>query len=71
MDKKFNSTGEGQKQMFYTAGNVVLRKKLSEFIDERNKERILNPVSSMAFEWGDVVWIVGDKTKIQRLNESD
>ena len=40
MDKKFNATGEGQKQMFYTAGKVALRKSLSDFIDERNKERV-------------------------------
>jgi CPA2 family monovalent cation:H+ antiporter-2 len=35
---------------------------------ERNKERILNPDSSTVFEWEDIVWIVGDKNKIQRLN---
>jgi CPA2 family monovalent cation:H+ antiporter-2 len=34
---------------------------------ERNKERILNPESSMKMEWGDVVWIVGDKNKIRHL----
>jgi CPA2 family monovalent cation:H+ antiporter-2 len=36
---------------------------------ERNKERLLNPDSSSAFEWGDIVWIVGDRKKIQKLNE--
>ncbi len=36
---------------------------------ERNKERILNPDSTTMFEWGDIVWIVGDRKKIQRLNE--
>ncbi len=35
---------------------------------ERNRERILNPNSTTTFEWGDIVWIVGDKKKIQRLN---
>jgi len=35
---------------------------------ERDKERILNPDSSLKLEWGDVVWIVGDKKKIQKLN---
>ncbi|MEO6813500.1 MAG: TrkA C-terminal domain-containing protein, partial [Ginsengibacter sp.] len=36
---------------------------------ERNKERILNPDSTTMFEWGDIVWIVGDRKKIQRLKE--
>jgi CPA2 family monovalent cation:H+ antiporter-2 len=36
---------------------------------ERNKERILNPDSTTIFEWGDIVWIVGDRKKIQRLKE--
>ena len=35
---------------------------------ERNKERILNPESNMKLEWGDVVWIVGDKKKSQHAN---
>lgn len=35
---------------------------------ERNKERILNPESTTIFEWGDIVWIVGDRKKIQKLN---
>ena len=35
---------------------------------ERNKERILNPDSTTAFEWGDIVWIVGERKKIQQLN---
>lgn len=34
---------------------------------ERNNERILNPESSMVFEWGDIVWIVGKKKKIQEF----
>lgn len=34
---------------------------------ERNKERILNPDSNVKLEWGDVLWIVGDKKKIQEL----
>lgn len=36
---------------------------------ERNKERLLNPDSNTAFEWDDIVWIVGDKRKIQQLNK--
>ena len=35
---------------------------------ERNKERILNPDSNTVFEWGDIVWIVGERKKIQRLS---
>lgn len=35
---------------------------------ERNHERILNPTSTTTFEWGDIVWIVGEKKKIQKLN---
>jgi monovalent cation:H+ antiporter-2, CPA2 family len=34
---------------------------------ERNDERILNPESSTIFEWGDNIWIVGKKKKIQEL----
>lgn len=32
---------------------------------ERNGERLLNPISDMAFEWEDVVWLVGDRYKIK------
>ena len=35
---------------------------------QRDKERILNPVSSTVLEWGDIIWIVGDKKKILNLN---
>lgn len=35
---------------------------------ERNKNRILNPDSSTSFEWGDIVWIVGEREKIKQLN---
>ena len=34
---------------------------------ERNKLRILNPDSNTVFEWGDIVWIVGERKKIQKL----
>lgn len=34
---------------------------------ERNEERILNPDSTFLFEWGDIVWIVGEIKKIQFL----
>jgi CPA2 family monovalent cation:H+ antiporter-2 len=36
---------------------------------ERDQERILNPESNLTLEWGDVVWIVGDKKKIRQLNK--
>lgn len=36
---------------------------------ERNKERIINPNSQTVFEWGDIVWVVGDRKKIQSLNQ--
>lgn len=34
---------------------------------ERNNQRILNPDSNTVFEWNDIVWIVGDKNRIQQL----
>lgn len=37
---------------------------------ERKNERILNPNSNIVFEWDDIVWIVGERKKIQQLNES-
>ncbi|MEO6135899.1 MAG: TrkA C-terminal domain-containing protein, partial [Ginsengibacter sp.] len=37
---------------------------------ERQKERILNPDSSTVFEWDDIVWIVGERKRIQQLNKS-
>ncbi len=36
---------------------------------ERNSQRILNPDSTTVFEWDDIVWIVGEKKKIQQLTE--
>ncbi|HET7116811.1 MAG TPA: TrkA C-terminal domain-containing protein, partial [Hanamia sp.] len=36
---------------------------------ERNEERILNPESDTKFEWGDIIWIVGERKKIQELNK--
>ncbi|WP_026898768.1 cation:proton antiporter domain-containing protein [Daejeonella oryzae] len=37
---------------------------------ERKDERIINPNSQTVFEWGDVVWIVGERKKIQMLNNA-
>lgn len=34
---------------------------------ERNGERILNPESDLVFQEADVVWVVGDKKKMDRL----
>ncbi len=35
---------------------------------ERDKERVLNPDSTTNFEWGDIVWIVGERKKIHQLH---
>ncbi len=34
---------------------------------ERNNRRILNPDSSLVFEWDDIVWIVGNRKKIMEF----
>jgi CPA2 family monovalent cation:H+ antiporter-2 len=36
---------------------------------ERNGRRILNPDSTTVFEWDDIVWIVGDRKKIEALKQ--
>jgi CPA2 family monovalent cation:H+ antiporter-2 len=36
---------------------------------ERNGNRILNPDSTTIFEWDDIVWIVGDREKIEEVKE--
>src|SRR5690606_30389404 len=38
---------------------------------ERGNERILNPASSFVFQWGDILWIVGERKKIRSLIETD
>lgn len=38
---------------------------------ERNNQRILNPDSTMTFEWGDVVWLVGERGKIRKFRKPD
>jgi CPA2 family monovalent cation:H+ antiporter-2 len=38
---------------------------------ERQGKRLLNPDSGTLFEWNDVIWIVGDRRKIQQLNEEE
>jgi len=37
---------------------------------ERDGQRILNPDSTTIFEWDDIVWIVGDRKKIDELKEA-
>jgi monovalent cation:H+ antiporter-2, CPA2 family len=36
---------------------------------ERDGNRILNPDSTTIFEWDDIVWIVGDRKKIEEVKE--
>jgi monovalent cation:H+ antiporter-2, CPA2 family len=38
---------------------------------ERKGERILNPDSFTVFEWDDIVWIVGERKKIRKINVSN
>lgn len=37
---------------------------------ERNDERVLNPDSTTVFDWGDIIWIVGERAKIHKLKEA-
>lgn len=38
---------------------------------ERNGDHLLNPDSDTTFEWGDIIWIVGEREKIKKLNGLD
>jgi CPA2 family monovalent cation:H+ antiporter-2 len=38
---------------------------------ERENQRILNPESDVTFEWGDIIWIVGEREKLQSINRSE
>lgn len=38
---------------------------------ERDHGRILNPKPEEIFQWGDIVWIVGERKKIQRFNRGN
>ncbi|SKB33304.1 cation:proton antiporter domain-containing protein [Daejeonella lutea] len=53
-----------------TIRNSGLRERTNGLIIgiERNNERILNPESTTVFEWDDIVWIVGERKKIQELS---
>lgn len=50
-----------------------LREKTSGLIIgiERNNQRILNPDSTTIFEWGDIIWLVGEMDKIHALKKTD
>mgnify|MGYP003582398698 CR=1 FL=1 len=36
---------------------------------ERDNDRILSPGSDTVLEWGDIIWVVGDKSLISKLNK--
>ncbi len=38
---------------------------------QRGDERILNPHSSFVFNWGDIIWLVGERKKIRKLIGAD
>ncbi len=56
-------------------GKSIRESKIREITDglilgiERKGEHILNPTSETIFEWGDYVWIVGDRKKINKLKQ--
>jgi CPA2 family monovalent cation:H+ antiporter-2 len=60
-------------QHFKFRGLTIRNSKIRERVNglvigiERNKERILNPGSDTLIEWGDIVWIFGDREKIRKL----
>ncbi|MEO5500748.1 MAG: TrkA C-terminal domain-containing protein, partial [Ginsengibacter sp.] len=37
---------------------------------ERDAQRILNPESDLILEWGDIIWIVGEREKLQNINRA-
>lgn len=49
--------------------NSGIREKANALIVgiERGNTRMLNPKPDMVFEWGDIIWVVGEKKKIQKL----
>jgi len=62
---------ENNKLKGLTVRNSGIRERTNGLVVgiERNNERIINPNSTTVFEWGDIVWIVGEREKIQNLNE--
>lgn len=61
---------EHNKLKGHTIRNSQIRERTNGLVVgiERGKKRILNPDSTMDFEWGDIVWIVGERKKIQGLS---
>jgi CPA2 family monovalent cation:H+ antiporter-2 len=53
--------------------NSGLREKTNGLVIgiERGNERILNPDSSFVFQWGDILWIVGERKRIRQLIGQD
>lgn len=54
-----------------TIGNSRLRERTNGLVVgiERGKQRILNPDSSTVFEWGDIIWIVGERKRIIQIGK--
>ena len=52
-----------------TIHNSGIREKTNGLVVgiEKEKSRILNPESSTVLEWGDIIWIVGNRKKMQQL----
>lgn len=56
-----------------TIRNSQIREKTNGLVVgiERDQQRILNPDSELVFEWGDIIWIVGEREKLQKLNKPE
>lgn len=52
-----------------TIGDSKLRERTNGLVVgiERGQQRILNPDSSTVFEWGDIIWIVGERKRIIQI----
>lgn len=52
-----------------TIGDSKLRERTNGLVVgiERGQQRILNPDSSTIFEWGDIIWIVGERKRIIQI----
>lgn len=53
-----------------TIRNSQIREKTNGLVVgiERENQRILNPESDLVLEWGDIIWIVGERAKILSVN---
>jgi CPA2 family monovalent cation:H+ antiporter-2 len=56
-----------------TINNSQIREKIHGLVIgiERKNEQLLNPESSIVFEKGDIIWVVGDRQKIQQLRKEN